>query len=504
MKRRIRTGHVRSTAKLLALPLIGLMTGIGVAAITTATLPPTFQASSSVIVMPVAPTDDSDGGLVNGSLALNLVASIAELADSREVSVATAAALGLPEEQVAGLITGVSEPGIQIVTIEATAGTGPGAAAMADAAAAAIITVSQELQLGGSSVVVQPLDEAAIPLTPVSPRPALNYALGALIGLLVGIGFASLRTRVEDRFRRVADIERELGLPALGVITQKVPNKELSARALYKRPAVGTAIDGLVSAISVLGTQRPGRRIVVTGVGDEESTAFVAALLAVGLLNQNTGTTLLEGQWRNPDVQRYFPGHVEQTVEEALAQHPMPDPSDESSTPVVLTAEAVRGYFGLQPRAEQVGALIDALSASGDHVVVTAPPVLAGSGLSTLAQHADVVILIVPSDKVRKADAGRAALLVQRLGVQVTGVVVTGAATDEDGWQPATWPIAPPAYPTGSFPPVGSWDLHEVQSPAGAPAATLTPPPAPAMQPGLAIPTAWDPPSAPRPANPQQ
>lgn len=496
MKHKLHPGHLRSTAKLLALPLVGLLAGIGVAAITTATLPPTYQATSSVIVMPVAPTDDADNVLVNGNLALNLVASVAELAGSREVAVATATAMGLPEGEVAGQITGVSDPGIQIVTVEATAGTGEDAAAMADAAAAAIIALCEQLQLGGSSVVVQPLDAAAVPLTPVSPRPTLNYALGALIGLLVGIGFGSLRNRVEDRFRRVADIERELGLPALGVITQKVPSKEVSARVLYKRPAVGSAIDGLVSAISVLGTQRPGRRIVVTGVGDEESTAFVAALLAVGLLNQNTGTTLMEGQWRNPDVQRYFPGHLDQTVEEALAQHPMPDPSDESSTPVVLTAEAIRGYFGLQPRAEQVGALIDALAASGDHVVVTAPPVLAGSGLSTLAQHADVVILIVASDKVRKADAGRAALLVQRLGVQVTGVVVTGAATDEDGWQPATWPIAPPAYPTGAFPPIGSWDLQEATQ-----STTLGQSTGPAPAPGLAIPTPWEPP-APRKADP--
>lgn len=465
MTNRLSTARLRSTALLLALPTAGLLAGVAVAGVVTAALPPTYQASSSVIVMPT-PTGENDQVLLSdGSLALNLVASVAELAGSREVAAATATTLGVPESVVAGHVTGVSEPGIQIVTVEAEADSGAEAAAMADAAAAAIIDLSKQLQLGGSSVIVQPLDSAAVPAAPVSPKPVLNYALGALIGLLVGIGIASLRSRVDDRFRRVADIERELGLPALGVIKQKTPGQPQSARAMYARPAVGSAVDGLVSAISVLGTPCEGRRIVVTGVGDEDSTGFVAALLAVGLLNQNSGTTLLEGKWRSPDLDRYFPGHVEQRVDDALAAHDVPDPSDETSAPVVLTADAVREYFGLQPRAEQVGALVDALAASGDHVVVTAPPVLAGSGLATLAQHADIVILIVASDKVRKADAGRAALLVQRLGVKVTGMVVTGAATHEDGWQPAIWPSSIGVQVTGAFAPVGSWDEQHGATP---------------------------------------
>lgn len=432
---------LRTAVAVSILPLLGLLAGLGAAAAVTTYISPTYDASASVIVMPSPETGRSDVMLTDGSLAQNLVASVAGLVNSRQVTQVTAGTMGLPEDQVSGHITGLAEPGIQIVTINTTADSAAEAAAMADTAAAATITLCSQLQLGGTAVVVQALDRAVISAEPVSPKPLLNYALGGFVGLLVGIAFGSLRRRVDDRFRSVATIETDLGLPAFGVIGKRIPRrKAVSARSLYARADVGSSIDGLVSALSVLGAQRPGRRVVVTSVGDEDSTAFVASLLSVGLLHQNSGTTLLEGHWRRPVVQRYFPGHVQQSVEEILAQRELPDPTDESTTPAVLTADAVRDYFAPHPRTEQVGALVDALSANGDYVVVTAPPVLAGSGLTALAQHADVVILIVASDRVRKADAGRAALLVQRLGVPVAGVVVMGSATHDDGWQPATWP----------------------------------------------------------------
>jgi Mrp family chromosome partitioning ATPase len=105
----------------------------------------------------------------------------------------------------------------------------------------------------------------------------------------------------------------------------------------------------------------------------------------------------------------------------------------------VLPIDQLTEYFGQRPRPEQVGALIDALAANAENVVVTAPPVLAGPGLTALAEHADVVILVLASSLVSRAEAGRAALLVRRLGVDLAGTVVTGAATDEDGWHPSAW-----------------------------------------------------------------
>ena len=438
---------LRAKAKVVALPVLGVLCGVGAAAAITASLTPTYQATASVILLPTPTGNSAEVRLSDVSLAQNLVSSVARLAQSREVAVEVATQLELPDGRVSGHITGVSEPGIQIVKVQATADKPAQAAAIADAAAKAMIKLSNKLTLGGSAVTVQPLDEAGVPTVPIAPRPALDYLLGALVGLLIGVGFATLRNRTGDRFRRVADVETELGLPALGIINRRTPRRRIrSASTLYARAEIGNAVDGLVSALSVLGERSAaGRRIFVTSAAEEDSAAFVAVLLAVGLQQQEHGTALLEAKLRRSAIHRYFPDQPELAVSDVLGRSPLSDAED---APAVLTLDAINDYFDAPARFDQVGALIDSLAAAGDDVVACAPPVLAGRGLSTLAKHADIVILTVDSDRSRRADAGRAALLVQRLGVPVAGIVVTGSAADEDGWQPSAWPavVAQPRH----------------------------------------------------------
>jgi tyrosine-protein kinase len=430
----------RLAARILVLPALGLLVGLMAAAVTTFIVPSTYQATASVIVASTAANSPAAVRLSDVSLAQNLTSSVAQLAQSREVAVVAAGALSVPEKQVAGRISGVAQLGIQIVKVRAKADTAAKAAALADAAAGALIKVSNALHLGGSAVSVQPLDKAGIPSQAIAPRPLLIYVLGAFVGLLIGVGFLSLRARVGDRFRRVADVESELELPAIGVIRRPVPHRGVrSAHSLFAGNEVGAAVDGLVSALSVLVGQKPGRRIVVTGVSDENSAAFVAALLAVGVQRQDHHTTLLEGTLRNAVVHRYFPDEDSPSVQGILSRQQSSEQYS-ADTLAVLTLAAVSSYFDLDPSFEQVGALTDALASSGDDVIVIAPSVLAGRGLSALARHADVVILAVDSDRTRRADAGRASLLVQRLGVSLAAIVVTGSAAEEDGWQPAAWP----------------------------------------------------------------
>jgi capsular polysaccharide biosynthesis protein/Mrp family chromosome partitioning ATPase len=458
---------LRAVAKWVAIPLLGSVAGLAASAAATALIAPTYQATASVIIMPAAPADSGAVKGVDVSLAQNLAPSIARLVESREVSLEAASTLGLPENQVAGHITATYELGIQIVTIATTAPTAAGAAAMANAATEAVRKLCTRLRLGGESAIsVQTLDLAGVPGQPIAPKPLLNYTLGAVVGLLAGLGFASLRTRVDDRFRRVADIEAELGLPALGTlrraprriihsgqkpVTGRSRDRHPQAQDLYRRSGVSGAVDAMVAALSVLSAQRPRLRIVVTSVADDGGAAFVAALLALGLRRHHDRTILVAGRSRRSGFDRYFPRQSAQTVEEILAsrRRPAAGATEESfmDSVSVVGVDAVVRHLGTQaPRDEQVGGLVDTLAGHGDPVVVEAPPVLSGSGLAALARHADVVLLVVASDRVRKTEAGRAAVLVQRLGVPLAGLVVVGAAAGEHGWRSTAWPaVASPA-----------------------------------------------------------
>jgi capsular polysaccharide biosynthesis protein/Mrp family chromosome partitioning ATPase len=440
---------LRSLLRLAILPAVGVLAGLGAALVATSLIAPTYRATASVIIKPVVKKKaDSQVGDVN--LALNLAPSVARLAESREVARETANRLHIPENEVFGKVTATSEPGNQIVKVQVEGASGPAVAAIANAAAEATGQLFADLRPSGTSTItVKALDEAAIPLIPIAPRPLLNNALGAAAGLLIGIGVGSMLSRVEDRFRRLVDVEHDLALPTLAAIRRLPVLRGGSASRFYRRRSKRPITDGLLAALSILGAAaidrrilvpnagEVGRRILITSVGDDRATPFIAALLAVSLRKHNQGTAVLEGEHRRRGLARYTRGRGVRTVGHALGDGPTPVPAADALT--VLPIDEVTEYFGQQPRPKQLGALVDALAANTDNVVVTAPPVLTSPGLTALAEHADIVILVVASNRVNRAEAGRAAMLVRRLGVPLAGTVVTGAATDEDGWQPSAW-----------------------------------------------------------------
>jgi tyrosine-protein kinase len=440
---------LRSLLKLAILPMVGVLVGLGAALLATSLIAPTYRATASVIIKPVVKKKaDSQVGDVN--LAVALAPSVARLAESRGVASATAQQLHIPESDVFGKVSATSEPGTQVITVQVEGRSGPAVAVIANAATKATGLLFADLRPSGTStIVVEALDEAAIPATPVVPSPLLNNTLGAAAGLLIGIGVGSMLGRTEDRFRRLVDVERDLALPTLAAIRRLPVLRGGSARQFYRRRSNRLIFDGLLSAVSILSagdirrrivgasSGEVGQRILVTSVGDDRATPFIAALLAVSLSGHDQRTAVLEGERRRRGLVRYTGGQGVRAVDHALGEPSRLTGTDDALT--VLPIDELTEYFGQRPRPEQVGALIDALAANLDNVVVTAPPVLAGLGLTALAGHADVVILVVASSRVSRAEAGRAALLVRRLGVDLAGTVVSGVATDEDGWHPSAW-----------------------------------------------------------------
>jgi capsular polysaccharide biosynthesis protein len=68
--------------------------------------------------------------------------------------------------------------------------------------------------------------------SPIKPRPLMNVAIAIVVGLMAGVGLAFLLEYFNNTIKNEQDIEKELGLPILGIIStiddQKI--EELKAR----------------------------------------------------------------------------------------------------------------------------------------------------------------------------------------------------------------------------------------------------------------------------------
>ncbi len=65
---------------------------------------------------------------------------------------------------------------------------------------------------------VQIIDKAELPKHPISPNNRLNYMVGILLGLAIGVGIIFLIEFLDDTIKTPEDIQKHVDLPVIGVI----------------------------------------------------------------------------------------------------------------------------------------------------------------------------------------------------------------------------------------------------------------------------------------------
>lgn len=65
---------------------------------------------------------------------------------------------------------------------------------------------------------VQVIDKAELPIFPVSPNKQLNYMIGIILGLAIGVGVIFLIEFLDDTVKTPEDVEKYTGLTVIGTI----------------------------------------------------------------------------------------------------------------------------------------------------------------------------------------------------------------------------------------------------------------------------------------------
>jgi capsular polysaccharide biosynthesis protein len=400
-----------------AVVILAVGAGLCGAQLITALTPPTYQAQASVLV-------------IGGSA---VMPTIAGLAESREVAIEAAHDTGLPPGLVIGHVSTDSQPGLQIITLTARADRPDRAAAVANATAHALgVRVAAEpLDASPTGLVtVHTLDNAAPPSTPVTPLPMLNDVIGALLGLLAGLGAFSLRRRFDDALTGPDQIEAELRLPILAAVPE-IPRRlsRRGARSVYRRKRIAASIGEACTLLSALAHAAGHHRLLITDVGVRDP-AMPSALLALGLAERHDHVTLIDAQVCRSTLSKHFPEageHALQHLVDNVAEN-LPKRLETQPALTVVPARHTEGRDGMSlPRGHGFARLLADATDNSDLVLVHAPAALENADIARLANSTDSAVLVIQAGVTRAADANRAVLLLQRLGSPIAGVLVIGS-----------------------------------------------------------------------------
>lgn len=274
---------------------------------------------------------------------------------------------------------------------------------------------------------VSVVDNAAVPLEPSSPRLLINLALALLAGLAVAGGVVLVREQLDDAIRAPEDVERKLGIPALGAIPVS-DTEDLRAELALPRSPLAEAYNSLRTALLYSTPEGLPPVLFVTSSEAGEGKSTTSYALALGLARLGRRVVLVDVDLRRPAQHRAFGLTNTDGMSDLLTSH-RDVASAIKPTPVENLSFIPAGPIPPSPT-ELLGSprlveILDELDTRFDSVILDGPPVLGLADAPLVASIVGSTILVVEASRGHRG-ATKAALRRLHTGhVRVLGAVLT-------------------------------------------------------------------------------
>ena len=311
----------------------------------------------------------------------------------------------------------------------------------------ALIEKLQEAQIAEQSELgyVEVVDNAIVPAKPVRPRVRLNLIMGAVLGLIFGLGLAFVRNAVDNKVRKPEDL-RKRGHSVIGL----VPDMERVIRQDFKgQEFIG--VDGqeystrLISLLNPLSPISEGYRrvrtniqycrpdnkvqtIMVTSPGPGEGKTVTTLNLAITMAQAGRRTLYVDADLRRPQGHRMM--GMERTAGLVdLLFDTLPDSVEQFATDLDSYLYVVPAGRDVPNPAEVLGSrkmqkLLAHWQQAFDIVLIDTPPTLIVADALILASQCDATLLVCSAGQTNWQAVDRCNEALQGVGADVIGVLL--------------------------------------------------------------------------------
>lgn len=316
------------------------------------------------------------------------------------------------------------------------------------------------------------VDPAVPPTKPVKPIVLLNLSLALLLGLVSGVGIASLQEHLDNTVKTPNDVERLLHLPALAIIPSRHSLsqaeekrrrgglKEISlARLRGRLPMHGTngekdrwyrmdaelepnwslreAFRGLRTSVMLSTADRPPRSLVIVSAAPGEGKTTICCNLAIALAQLGKYVLLVDGDMRRPSLHKIFLLRKTGGLASYLAgQEQWQDEVQTTAVPGLdcLVCGPVPPNPSELLSSERMQALFrDAVSAY-QFVLIDSPPLLHVADGRILSSISEGAILVVRGEATPRELVQRAGVHLRHAGARLIGVVLNAVDFHREGY----------------------------------------------------------------------
>ncbi|MDX2377457.1 polysaccharide biosynthesis tyrosine autokinase [Microbacterium sp. LRZ72] len=399
------------------------------------TITPVYQSTATLYF--ALNQGDSASDLAQGSTyTQNQMVSFAQLATSSRVLEPVIRELDLdvtPTELARSLEVSIPQQTV-ILEVQASSTDAEEAAEIANAISDSLTQVVREVAPkgaeGAATIAANVIDEAVVPPFQAFPNKPREAALGALLGLLVGVLAAFVFTIADTRLRSEQALTKVSSAPVLGTIT-RTPNRDGSPQGLVvaREPLGHTAEEyrRIQSGLTYAGVGDRARCVLVTSSVPTEGKSTVTANLALTLAGLQHRVLLIDADLRRPRIGEYF------GVENALGLttvlvgelgFDVARITRTGTTLDLLPSGAVPPNPPALLASGEMRDLLQRVSDEYDFVLIDSPPVLSVADATLVAPMVDGVVVVIDASRTRRAQLASALRMLDGAGARLLGVVL--------------------------------------------------------------------------------
>lgn len=274
-------------------------------------------------------------------------------------------------------------------------------------------------------------ERAEVTNVPARPKVWLNIALGAVVGLVFGVGLAFFIEYLDTSVKTMEDVETYLKVPVLAVIP-----KGISLLLHEEKDVVDAEAYRILRTNIEFNRKNPeANTITVISGGAGEGKSTTLSNLAYIFASGGYSTLIVDADLRRPSQHRIF--EVENEVgltdfltsdiqlEEAISQ-------TKADNLYLMTSGRLPGDAVGILNSQRMVDLIDDVKNRFDIVFFDSPPILGVSDASVLSSAVDLTIIVVQHRRFPRAMLQRVKQAILNVGGNILGVVLNNVDVRHD------------------------------------------------------------------------
>lgn len=310
------------------------------------------------------------------------------------------------------------------------------------------------------------LRTAVEPVEPVAPDHPRNLILGGFFGILLALGSAVGRDKLDNRIYKPGNITEE-ERDVIGVIPNMQPVvKTQFSKAEFTEQGGRRYATSLLTHLSPYSTIAESYRhirtriqfslpdkviqtMLVTSPGMGEGKSTTAANLAIIMAQADRRTLLIDADLRRPQQRRMFDASSNASLEELLAESASIEKgsigTDIENLYLITARNEIRvdnGGFEFEQNgddiiraaknpAELLGSarmreLLVVLKERFDVIIIDTPPLGAATDAALLSTQCDATIVVARAGKTKEAEVDDAYATLENVGATVIGTILNG------------------------------------------------------------------------------